>query len=104
MISVKELHAQRAPGRTCLSALRSPEAGSRERPRNASKGCGGVMRVAPIGIAGSPDPERSFEVACDAAALTHGHVTGWMAAGALAFLLALIHHGADLPQAVREST
>lgn len=45
LYTIKELHSQRAPGLTCLSALRNAtELG--EPPRNDSKGCGGVMRVA----------------------------------------------------------
>jgi ADP-ribosyl-[dinitrogen reductase] hydrolase len=103
LIDVQGLHAQRAPGRTCLSAMRAPLRGSRKTPLNSSKGCGGVMRVAPIGITGDPDPEQCFDVACEAAALTHGHVTGWMTAGAFAFMLALIHRGMDLPDAVRRT-
>src|ERR1022692_4012337 len=63
------LHAARAPGTTCLTALRSGRAGSVRAPINDSKGCGGVMRVAPIGLAAA-DP---FTLSCEAAALTHGH-------------------------------
>lgn len=49
--SVRALHALRAPGNTCLSAIRtSPDGGTPEDPVNDSKGCGGVMRVAPIGL------------------------------------------------------
>jgi ADP-ribosylglycohydrolase len=39
-----------------------------------SKGCGGVMRVAPIGpISASAKPRTAFVLAAEAAALTHGH-------------------------------
>ena len=44
-----ELHSQRAPGMTCLSALRDYP-GVPEIAGNDSKGCGGVMRVAPVGL------------------------------------------------------
>ena len=47
---VKELHSPRAPGGTCLNALMSGGNGTMEDPINDSKGCGGVMRVAPIGF------------------------------------------------------
>ena len=47
---IKELHAYRAPGITCLSALSSGKKGTIESPINDSKGCGTIMRVAPIGL------------------------------------------------------
>ena len=49
LFSVRELFEHRVPGASCLSAI---EAMTRlgERARNDSKGCGGVMRSAPIGL------------------------------------------------------
>ncbi len=45
---VKDLWSRRAPGNTCLSALSALKDG---KPiHNDSKGCGAVMRIAPIGI------------------------------------------------------
>ena len=44
------LNVQQAPGNTCLSALAAGGRGSIEQPINDSKGCGGVMRVAPVGL------------------------------------------------------
>jgi ADP-ribosylglycohydrolase len=90
------LRHRRAPGSTCLSALSTPDAGRLERPVNDSKGCGGVMRVAPVGLVAC-DP---FDVACRAAALTHGHPSGWISAGALAVIVATLTRGASLPVAV----
>ena len=43
LITHKELFSQRAPGGTCISALRSFRRGNL-RAVNGSKGCGGVMR------------------------------------------------------------
>lgn len=48
--NVPEMFARRAPGNTCLSAIASGCNGTLEKPINGSKGCGGVMRVAPIGL------------------------------------------------------
>ncbi|GAB2794594.1 hypothetical protein GCM10027040_21070 [Halomonas shantousis] len=49
LIQQRALHDRRAPGHTCLSALREmPSLGALA--RNNSKGCGGVMRVAPVGL------------------------------------------------------
>jgi ADP-ribosylglycohydrolase len=80
------LFSRRAPGRSCLSALRSGQMGRMDRPINNSKGCGGVMRVAPIGLV-YEDAEKSFRLGCEAAAITHGHPTGFLAAGYLAALI-----------------
>lgn len=45
---VRDLWARRAPGNTCLSALSDLKNG--KPVNNDSKGCGAVMRVAPIGV------------------------------------------------------
>ncbi len=71
LIGIKELYASRAPGNTCLSALSSGSMGTIEQPINNSKGCGGVMRAAPVGL--FYRKEEAFQIACECAALTHGH-------------------------------
>ena len=86
------LHHGRAPGMTCLSALHAGHPGTVSQPVNNSKGCGGVMRVAPAGLAGG-DP---FTLGCQAAALTHGHPSGYLAAGALALMVSDLILGCDL--------
>ncbi|WP_412541876.1 ADP-ribosylglycohydrolase family protein [Longispora sp. K20-0274] len=101
LLSQRELWAQRAPGLTCLSALRRDEPGTVDEPRNNSKGCGGVMRAAPAGFLA--DPGTAYRVGCDLAALTHGHPSGWVAAGALAMtvhLTAVV--GLSLPAALSQ--
>ena len=50
LLKIEELHQRRGPGRTCLSALSSGKMGTIEEPINDSKGCGGVMRSAPVGL------------------------------------------------------
>ncbi len=97
LIEQELLHARRAPGHTCLAALRSGRMGTPRVPLNDSKGCGGVMRIAPAGLIGASDP---FGLGCDLAAITHGHPTGYLAAGFLAQLLAEIAVGASLQAAV----
>ena len=84
LIQVEPLWSRRAPGNTCLRALK--HADSDLRVRNNSKGCGGVMRVAPVGlIAGSA--ASAFEFGCETARLTHGHPSGYLSAGYLAALV-----------------
>ncbi len=101
LLNVKELHANRAPGNTCLSALFSRKQGSIKEPINNSKGCGGVMRVAPAGLFYSKD--NVFLMAAEFAALTHGHPSGYLSAGALAHIIASIIDGKGIEDAVRDS-
>jgi ADP-ribosylglycohydrolase len=96
LIGQEFLHHQRAPGTTCLSALDGGRPGAPGRPVNDSKGCGGVMRVAPAGLAGG-DP---FTLGGQAAALTHGHPSGYLAAAAFAQMISCLAGGRTLPDAV----
>lgn len=70
-----ELNVNRAPGNTCLSALMSKVKGTIEQPINNSKGCGGVMRVAPIGLY-IGDSENAGKFGAEVSAITHGHPLG----------------------------
>ncbi|MBD2847119.1 ADP-ribosylglycohydrolase family protein [Paenibacillus sp. IB182496] len=98
LLDVQELYARRAPGHSCLSALSSRTIGTAERPINDSKGCGGVMRAAPAGL--FYPKEQAFDMAVKYAALTHGHPSGYLSAGALAYLVAAIIEGQSLEAAV----
>jgi len=93
------LHSCRAPGNTCLSALQAGGDGSPEHRVNRSKGCGGVMRVAPIAAL----PDHWFQVGARAAALTHGHPSGYLSAGALAHVLGECVRGVSLADAVERA-
>jgi len=98
------LRHPRAPGNTCLSALRAGGSGTVEAPINHSKGCGGVMRTAPIGLVRTWDAERCFRLGCAAAALTHGHPGGWLPGGAIAHLVRQLLDGAVLAEAATAAT
>jgi ADP-ribosylglycohydrolase len=103
LYSVSALHARRAPGLTCLSALRAARGfGEPAVAQNSSKGCGGVMRVAPIGLLASRlgGHDRVFGLAADVAALTHGHPTGQLSAGFLAVAVAALTRGDTLADAL----
>ncbi|TVQ95252.1 MAG: ADP-ribosylglycohydrolase family protein [Chromatiaceae bacterium] len=96
----RELHSRRAPGNTCLAALRTM-ASLGDPARNDSKGCGGVMRVAPAGLFAwrlgkVASPQDAFRLGTDLAALTHGHPTGALAGGVLAVLVLALTDGASL--------
>lgn len=98
LLDVQTLYAQRAPGVSCLTALRSEERGTMQEPINTSKGCGGVMRVAPAGL--FYRREDAFQMGAEFAALTHGHPSGYLSAGALAYLIDALIEGIDLETAV----
>jgi ADP-ribosylglycohydrolase len=54
------------------------------------------MRIAPVGLA---HPDAAFRTGCEVAAITHGHPTGWLAAGYLAEVVAGLTRGLDLRDA-----
>ncbi len=91
LLEQKELFSQRAPGNTCISALLHGGEGELE-ARNTSKGCGAVMRVAPVALYATiawHDPDRdarAFQLAMELGAITHAP-TSKMACGVLATLL-----------------
>ena len=106
IFSDPRLHTQRAPGRTCLSALkeqfRSPRnprdqydvgrRGTIEKPLNDSKTCGALMRSAPIGLMLNAEnynlkADSVVKVAARCAAITHGHPIGWLSAAMHAELI-----------------
>lgn len=108
LIGEKALFASRVPGATVMRSL-SERTTHGERPRNTSKGCGGAMRVAPVGLwcarlheGMSPDrvAKHAFELGADTAALTHGHPSGQLAAGYVAALVALLALAKPLPEAL----
>lgn len=88
---IPELFERRAPGMTCLSAIESGCCGTMEEPVNNSKGCGGVMRVAPIGLYFIDnkhyEPEEVMLIGAQTAALTHGHELGYIPAAALVHII-----------------
>lgn len=88
LLGFDEMWKIKAPGNTCLSALSSGEEGKPEIPINQSKGCGGVMRAAPVGFLFTG--EQAFEEGAKAAALTHGHPSGYLSAGFLSQMIAEI--------------
>lgn len=81
--AIPELYARRAPGNTCMTAISEMISG--ETPRNNSKGCGGVMRVAPYGLFCAChevryDIEEIDVAGGEIARLTHKHPLGWIPA------------------------
>jgi ADP-ribosylglycohydrolase len=100
LLAISEMHNMRAPGLTCMGALRGNAPGTLTQPVNDSKGCGGVMRAAPAGLV-TDDPVEAYRLGRDLAALTHGHPSGWIAAGAFAAIICELVNGSDPAQAVQ---
>lgn len=100
LLSHAPLWKRRAPGMTCMSALAQGGKGTRANRINDSKGCGGVMRTAPIGLVRHWDEQTVFELAAAAAALTHGHPSGFYSAAAIAEIVRSLLDGVDLVVAV----
>ena len=90
-----EMAHQRAPGTTCMSACESLMI--HEEPNNYSKGCGGIMRVAPMGLLdaayrakegkGLYSADRLAEAGAAIAKATHLHPLGYMPAALMTLLL-----------------
>jgi len=93
---------RRAPGNSCLSVLASGRMGTIEDKINNSKGCGGVMRTAPAGLAFKPG--EAFLQGAEFAALTHGHPTGYLTGGFIAELVSHIIAGKELEPALDAAT
>ncbi|WP_369201912.1 ADP-ribosylglycohydrolase family protein [Streptomyces sp. PU-14G] len=98
------LYSRRAPGNACLSGLADPRMGTLDQPKNPdSKGCGTVMRSAPFGLLVGWEPALVFQLAAECAAQTHGHPTGYLAAGAFAAIVHTLARGDDLDTAVQRA-
>nr|WSY50347.1 ADP-ribosylglycohydrolase family protein [Streptomyces sp. NBC_00886] len=96
----------RAPGNACLSKVAQKHApepwlaldGTPGPVNPDSKGCGTVMRSAPFGLVNTAD--GAFTMAARGAQITHGHPTGYYAAGALAAIVAHLVDGDSLEGSV----
>lgn len=88
---IPELHSRRAPGTTCMSALRALSMGYAV--ENDSKGCGGAMRVAPVALYALTRSDMTAkdvaQLAGEAARLTHLHPLGFISAAYMAALIYL---------------
>lgn len=100
--SLPELFASRAPGVTCMNACEAMANGAKA--VNNSKGCGGIMRMAPVGLINTCPSFSGVELQClgaQLAELTHCHELGWMPAGVFAHIVSLLSR--DEASSVREA-
>lgn len=100
--SLPELFASRAPGVTCMNACEAMANGANA--VNNSKGCGGIMRMAPVGLINTCPGFSGVELqrlGAQLAELTHCHELGWMPAGVFAHIVSLLSR--DEASSVREA-
>ncbi len=87
--NIPELNVCRAPGITCMSSLEAIYRG--REPMNSSKGCGGVMRIAPIPLYAAVQERMSVEeadhLAGDVAEITHQHPLGYISAALMSHVI-----------------
>ena len=86
---IPELNKRRAPGNTCMSSLYAIYSG--REPMNNSKGCGGVMRIAPIPLYAAVDNRMDIsdadKLASEAAEITHQHPLGFISAALMSHVI-----------------
>ena len=94
LLDIPELYADRAPGITCLKALEALKENDVEdgdyvkSKRNNSKGCGAIMRIAPLGLTEYLKLETIDSEAAQLSAITHCHPLGYIPS---VFMAHLIH-------------
>lgn len=103
--NVEELYSRRAPGGTCISALASGDCGTYTKQLNHSKGCGGVMRVAPIALYMAQlkaynKLNEIADIAARSSAITHSHPLGYIPSAYLAVFIACLLRGDILVKAL----
>lgn len=113
LLDIPELYENRAPGMTCLSALRQEKNGQYiddyiKAKLNDSKGCGGIMRVAPLALDYQmSDPEGMKQLDLEGAqlaAITHGHSLGYMPAAVLVHIIErLVYPPEDRQMTLKET-
>lgn len=96
--AVRSLWFPCGAGRGTIAALMQPQPGSVSQPLNydctvrgkriqgPNNGCGGLMRVAPLAFL-ELELDDIFTLACESAAVTHGHPEAFVATGAIALFI-----------------
>ena len=91
------------PGNTCIEALVNKTPGTINHKINSSKGNGGIMRVAPIGLMYYKTPVKAFDIGMASALLTHSEPDAYLSAGALASIVAYIVNGHTLEESISKT-
>ncbi len=110
LLDVPELYNRRAPGNTCMSAIDSILKGASrfdyiKEPMNDSKGCGGIMRIAPLGLHYQIQSGNLNELdllGAKMSAITHGHPLGYMPSAVLTHILNRLVYSKDEKLSLRQ--
>ena len=105
LLNIKELFSSREPGRTCLMSIWNGANGTLETQINNSKGCGGIMRTAPIGLYfKNKSLKETALLAAKASALTHSHELGYLSSAMFAVIIAcIVNYNMNIEEAVIKS-
>ena len=90
LAKIVDFNQRRAPGNTCLTTLE--DIACSRKVINNSKGCGGIMRVAPVGLLGALTGVPLSETAIaggEVALITHKHPMSTYASSAMAVIVRL---------------
>ena len=98
LAAIPEMYYRAFPGNTCQAALKA-DLPLGEPASNNRKGCGTIMRVAPLAF--SVPHTHLRDVAIKTSALTHGHPVAQLAASAWAELLAGVAKGEGVEDCAR---
>lgn len=98
LINDQRLYSKRTPGNISVSSLNSGLVGSLEKAINTSKGCGGTVRVSPVGMV--CPPYDAFKIGSMTSAITHGHPTAHISSGAYSMLISLLQDGVELEDSI----
>ena len=107
LVYVPELYSLRAPGNTCISSLneRGEDLDLIEdyiaAPVNNSKGCGGIMRVAPLALKFHGNIKWLDREGAQIAAVTHGNSLGYMSAAVLVHIINRLAYP-EMPMTLKE--
>ncbi|MEB3367916.1 ADP-ribosylglycohydrolase family protein [Saccharopolyspora mangrovi] len=104
LVQQRALFQTRNPGRTMMRTLIAfakgqQPMGTPDQPVSDSAGSSAIMRAIPAAL-WSDDPSEVFALGMRSAALTHGHPTALLSAGALGFLVSRLLIGEPLADAV----
>ena len=91
LVNLPGMFVRRTPEVACVSALRTGGGGTTKNAINQSAGCSGFVRVAPVGLYFCDRMqwiEKEVDrLGAEVAALTNGHVLGWLPAAAYTHII-----------------
>lgn len=98
------LYARRGPDRACLTGFADGTLATLEQPKNpTARTAAAATRSAPFGLLVGWEPALVLQLAVECAAQSHGHPTGYLAAGAYAVIVHGLTRGDSLDSAVQRA-